>query len=97
MPADKEYITLKQEDCRNGYRCIRNCPVKAISFSDRQARIVEDECMLCGRCYVTCPQNAKAVRNDLGRGKVLLASGAQTYASIAPSFVSYFNGMASNP
>ena len=93
MPADKEYIKLKQEDCQNCYRCIRNCPVKAISFSDRQARIVEDECMLCGRCYVTCPQNAKDVRTDLGRGKALLASGAHVHASIAPSFVSYFNDM----
>jgi iron only hydrogenase large subunit-like protein/uncharacterized Fe-S cluster-containing protein len=88
----KEYLTLKQEDCRNCYRCIRTCPVKAISFSDSQARIVQNECVLCGRCFVVCPQQAKEIPSDVDVARGLLALGVPVYASIAPSFVARFDG-----
>ena len=54
-------LRLKKSNCKNCYRCIRECPVKSIKFSDHQAHIIDDECILCGRCVVTCPQNAKSV------------------------------------
>ncbi|MDL2216541.1 PAS domain-containing protein [Desulfovibrio sp. OttesenSCG-928-M14] len=85
-----DYLMLKQDNCRNCCRCIRNCPVKAISFSDNQARIVDADCVLCGRCFVSCPQQAKEIRRDLDRARALVASGRPVYASIAPSFVAYF-------
>lgn len=88
-----QYLKLKKSNCRNCYKCIRNCPVKSIKFSDNQAHIVEDECILCGQCFVVCPQNAKEVRNDVARAKALLASGAPVVASIAPSFVANFPGV----
>lgn len=88
----KEYLTLKQDNCRNCYRCIRSCPVKAISFSDSRARIVETECVLCGICFIACPQQAKEIHNDIHLAKSLIASGAPVHASIAPSFVAYFDG-----
>ena len=89
----KEYLKLKQVNCKHCYRCIRNCPVKAISFSHEQAQIVESECILCGRCFVNCPQNAKEIRNDLPAARALLASGAPVHASVAPSFVANYHGM----
>ncbi len=88
-----EYIRLKRSNCKNCYKCIRNCPVKSISFKDQQANIVPEECILCGRCFVSCPQNAKEVRNDIPAAKAILATGAPVYASLAPSFVACWEGV----
>lgn len=87
-----EYLGLKKSNCKNCYKCIRHCPVKSIRFSDGQAHIVGDECILCGGCFVVCPQNAKEIRCDVGRAKELIASGTPVYASIAPSFVANYEG-----
>ena len=50
-----KFLQLKKANCKNCYKCIRNCPVKSIKFSDGQANIIADECILCGRCFVNCP------------------------------------------
>lgn len=88
-----KYIGLKPSNCKNCYKCIRNCPVKSIKFANDQANIIEDECVLCGMCFISCPQNAKEIRNDVDKAKQLIASGAPVYASVAPSFVANYNGM----
>ena len=88
-----EYLRLKKSNCKNCYKCIRHCPVKSIRFSDNQAHIVGDECILCGQCFVVCPQNAKEIRCDLDRARALLASGRPVYASLAPSFAADFPGV----
>ena len=54
-------LTLKKSNCKNCYKCIRHCPVKSIRFSGNQAHIVGNECILCGQCFVVCPQNAKEI------------------------------------
>jgi iron only hydrogenase large subunit-like protein len=41
-------------------------------------------------CVRICPAKAKKIRPDLPRTKYLLNSGKKVYASLAPSFVSYF-------
>lgn len=84
------YIESKKANCKNCYKCIRHCPVKSIRFSNNQAQIVEDECILCGRCYVVCPQGVKGVKNDIARVKEMLAGEAPVYVSIAPSFIANF-------
>ena len=81
-----EYLRLKKSNCKNCYKCIRQCPVKSIKFQNNQAHIIEDECILCGQCFVVCPQNAKEIRNEL------IASGRPVYASVAPSFVANYPG-----
>lgn len=86
------YIQLKKANCKNCYKCIRHCPVKSIRFSDHQALIVKDHCILCGECFVVCPQNAKEIRNDVWKVKEAIASGRPVYASIAPSFVANYQG-----
>ena len=88
-----KYLGLKKSNCKNCYKCIRHCPVKAIKFSDNQAHIVEDECVLCGQCFVNCPQNAKEIRNDVSKAKELIASGKPVIVSIAPSFVANFDNV----
>ena len=54
-----EFLKLKKSNCKNCYKCIRHCPVKSIKFSGNQAHIVGNECILCGQCFVVCPQEAK--------------------------------------
>jgi len=88
-----EYLKLKKANCKNCYKCIRHCPVKSISFSSDQANIVQDECILCGQCFVTCPQNAKIIRGDVDRARELLAGNAPVVASIAPAFVANYAGV----
>ena len=86
-------LTLKKTNCKNCYKCIRNCPVKAIRFSGNQAHIIGNECILCGQCFVVCPQNAKEIVNETEKVKVLLQTGEPVYASIAPSFAANYNGV----
>ncbi len=88
-----EFLRLKKSNCKNCYKCIRNCPVKSIRFSDGQANIASDECILCGQCFVVCPQNAKEIVSDVDRVKAMLAGGAPVVASIAPSFIANYAGV----
>lgn len=87
----KDYIQLKKSNCKNCYKCIRHCPVKSIRFSDHQAHIVTDQCILCGQCFVACPQDAKQIRNDVPLVKDMITSGKPVFASIAPSFVANYD------
>ena len=83
-------LESKSNNCKNCYKCIRHCPIKSISFGGDKASIISDTCILCGRCYLVCPQEVKVVRNDVGKAKRLLSS-HKVYASLAPSFVSYYS------
>ena len=85
-----EYLKLKPSNCKNCYKCIRHCPVKSIQFSDQQAHILPEECILCGQCFVVCPQNAKEIRNDVAVVRSLIQSGSPVYVSLAPSFVANY-------
>ena len=80
-------IRLRQNNCKDCYKCIRNCPVKAISFANNRAEIIPDECILCGRCFVVCPQNAKEIRPDVEKVKEAVRAGKRVVASVAPSFI----------
>ncbi len=84
------YLDFTGSRCRDCYKCLRECPVKAIKYIDHEARIIEDRCILCGKCTVVCPQNAKRVHSEIADVEALLASGKPVVASVAPSFVSAF-------
>ncbi len=86
-------LTLKKSNCKNCYKCIRHCPVKSIRFSGNQAHIIGNECILCGQCFVVCPQNAKEIVNETEKVKVFLQSGDPVYVSLAPSFIANYNGV----
>ena len=89
-------LTLKKSNCKNCYKCIRHCPVKAIRFSGNQAHIIGNECILCGQCFVVCPQNAKEIVDETEKVKVLLQSGDPVIVSLAPSFVANYDGCGIN-
>ena len=83
------YLDFKKAQCKDCYKCLRECPVKAIDVKEHQAKIIDDRCILCGRCTHVCPQNAKKVHSDRDRVAALLQAG-DCVASVAPSFISSF-------
>ncbi len=86
-------LTLKKSNCKNCYKCIRHCPVKAIRFSGNQAHIIDNECILCGHCFVVCPQNAKEIVDSTEKVKVLLQCSEKVVVSLAPSFIANYDGV----
>ena len=88
-----ECLTLKKSNCKNCYKCIRHCPVKSIRFSGNQAYIIGNECIMCGQCFVVCPQDAKQIVDETEKVKVLLQSGDPVVVSLAPSFIANYEGV----
>ena len=86
-------LTLKKSNCKNCYKCIRHCPVKSIKFSGNQAHIIGNECILCGHCFVVCPQNAKEIVDGTEKARVLLQSNDPVIVSLAPSFIANYEGV----
>ena len=86
-------LRLKKSNCKHCYKCIRHCPVKSIRFSGNQAHIIGDECILCGHCFVVCPQNAKEIVDETEKVRVMIQSGAPVIVSLAPSFIANYEGV----
>lgn len=78
--------------CRDCYKCVRICPVKAIQIKEGSALIIRDRCIFCGKCVDVCPNRAKKIRSDLSRARMLVKSGRRTICSLAPSFAGEFAG-----
>ncbi len=86
-------LRLKKSNCKNCYKCIRHCPVKSIRFSAGQANIIGSECILCGHCFVVCPQGAKEIVDETEKVQVMMQGGEPVIASLAPSFIANFDGV----
>lgn len=80
-------IGFKEAKCKNCYKCVRICDVKAIMVKDEQAQIMNDMCILCGHCLEACPQNAKTLISDLDKVKGFLANNIPTVISLAPAYL----------
>lgn len=85
-------LVTKKSNCKNCYKCIRHCPVKSLRMTEGQAHIIRDECILCGECYVVCPQSAKQVRKDIVAAKQWIVSGDEVYLSVAPAYAAKYPG-----
>lgn len=79
--------------CRDCYKCVRRCPVKAIHVENDHAVVSTQDCIYCGTCVATCPNNAKVVRDDLRMVRNLVSARKDVILSVAPSFVSEFPGI----
>ncbi len=88
--AARQVVFTNKARCRDCYRCVRVCPVKAIRMHEGQAYVVDGRCIACGTCVRECPQGAKSYRNDTERAERLFAPGVQVAASVAPSFAAAF-------
>jgi len=84
-------INFSKANCKNCYKCLRSCPVKAIKFESGQAAIDEERCIECGHCLTICPQNAREIKSDLDNVKKAINSGKKVIASLAPSFAGFFD------
>lgn len=82
--------TLKNE-CHDCYKCIRECPVKAIKIQENSASVINEKCIACGHCVTVCPSSAKRVRNDIDKVKKLLFQNKKVYVSLAPSWIGVYN------
>ena len=87
------FIEFQPANCKNCYKCIRYCAVKAISFQNEQARVIDNECILCGRCTMVCPQNAKQIKSDLETVQTAVQNHQKLIASLAPSYAAAFQGV----
>jgi iron only hydrogenase large subunit-like protein/uncharacterized Fe-S cluster-containing protein len=83
-------ISTNRARCRDCYRCVRNCPVKAVRVQDGQAQIVPALCIACGSCVRACPQGAKVVRDDRPALREAIAAGRRVVATVAPSAPAFF-------
>ncbi|MDR3233451.1 MAG: 4Fe-4S binding protein [Planctomycetaceae bacterium] len=83
-------VYTTENACQDCYKCIRHCPCRAIRIDNGHAGVIVELCVACGMCVRVCPAKAKKIRSDLLRVKYLLNSGKKVYASLAPSFISYF-------
>lgn len=88
---ENSIIFTNKARCRDCYRCVRACPVKAVKMENGQATVNEELCIFCGTCVKECPQGAKQYRKDLVKVTTLLKSDKKVVCSIAPSFASVFN------
>lgn len=84
-------IYTEKTQCQDCYKCVRECPVKAIKIQFGAAAVIPEMCILCGHCVDVCPAEAKKVRDELEKVESLISSGKKIYASLAPSFVSEFS------
>ena len=84
------FIKTKQANCKDCYKCIRHCSVKAIRINDGHAQIIPERCILDGKCVQICPQNAKEVVTQLNEVKKLVKSEEFVVLSLAPSFPAVF-------
>lgn len=84
-------LQFENVNCKNCYKCVRYCPVKAIEIKNHCAQILDEECILCGRCTIVCPQKAKEAISDVEKIKNALEENKQVVVSVAPSFSAYYH------
>ena len=89
MNSQNAVYTLINE-CHDCYRCIRECPVKAIKIENGHASVIPEKCIACGNCVKACPSNAKRVRVDIDKAKNLILAQKDVYVSLAPSWSGVF-------
>ena len=85
-----QIMNFSSANCKNCYKCIRTCVVKAIEVKNDQAQIIEDRCLACGQCLVVCPQNARNILSHVDEVQAKIESGAQVIATLAPAYRGFF-------
>jgi len=58
-------IFTEKTRCQDCYKCVRQCPVKAIRVQNESAAVIAERCIYCGTCVNVCPVGAKKVREQI--------------------------------
>lgn len=90
MNKSNPVYTITNE-CHDCYKCVRQCPVKAIKIENGHASVLAEKCIACGNCVKACPSNAKRVRSDIDKVKTLFLAQKEVYVSLAPSWSGVFD------
>ena len=85
-----QVMNFSSTDCKNCYKCVRTCALKAIEVIDNRAHIISERCVACGHCLMVCPQNARDVKSSLSQVMAVLQTSREVVVSIAPSYRGYF-------
>ena len=85
-----QVMNFSSTNCKNCYKCVRTCAVKAIEVKEDKAHIITERCVACGHCLVVCPQNARDVKSSLEGVKKVLKEKQEVVVSLAPSYRAYF-------
>lgn len=83
-------IYTEKNNCQDCYKCVKNCPVKAIKLENNSASVIPELCIYCGKCTQVCPANAKKIRDDLQLVRKDLKK-EKIIVSLAPSYISEYN------
>ncbi|MGI6036674.1 MAG: [Fe-Fe] hydrogenase large subunit C-terminal domain-containing protein [Limnochordia bacterium] len=81
------FLKTIQAQCKDCYKCVRHCPVKAIKVHTGHAQIWQERCILDGHCLSVCPQGAKQVLSDVDKVKTYLQQDTPVVVSLAPSYI----------
>ncbi|NDW13750.1 Fe-S cluster protein [Bacteroides sp. 214] len=83
-------VYTEPANCQDCYKCVRECPVKAIRIENNKANIIDERCVYCGHCTRVCPTKAKKIRDGLARARMTLFKHPKVYLSLAPSYIGEF-------
>ena len=83
-------LQFRTANCKNCYKCIRNCPVKAIRVEKQHAQIIEEQCILCEKCTSVCPQHAKVEHDDIPVIQKEIAAGQKVVAYVHPAYLAKY-------
>jgi len=78
-------------NCRDCYKCVRHCPVKAVKIQNGHAEIIDERCIHDGICVDECPQRAIRVESSIEKVKSFIESGDKVIVSLSPFFDTRFN------
>ncbi len=86
-----KFIRVRRTNCKNCYKCIKNCLVKSISYKGDLVDVIDEGCILCGKCITTCPRGGKKLDNDYDYIKSMIkANGIKVCASLSSDFVANY-------
>ena len=90
-------IGFRVAKCKDCYKCVRTCPVKAIHIKNERVRYDARECILCGQCLEACPQDAIVYVSDMNKVKQFLLYGDEIVVSLDPSYLGLWGNIEGGP
>ena len=85
-----QILESSRVSCRDCYRCIRVCPVKAIRVTKGQPHIEEDRCIRCGACVRECFIHVRHTASDFSAVQQYIRGNRFVVASVDPAFPALF-------